>query len=204
MTLLRSFFNRPFDRQDFITVVSGLPRSGTSMMMSALKAGGLTVLTDEIRTADANNPKGYLEFERVKQLPEGDTEWLKEARGKVVKVISPLLAYFPDKYSYKIIFMERELNEILSSQARMLERTGKQNQRSSSDEDVRISYQQHLEEVHAWLADQDWMDTLYVSYNRILRQPLEVFQKVGRFLNGRVSPKQMTQVVDENLYRERN
>jgi len=201
---LRSFFKRSLDRQDFITVVSGLPRSGTSMMMSALKAGGLTLLTDEIRTADANNPKGYLEYERVKRLPEGDTEWLKEARGKVVKVISPLLAYFPDKYSYKVIFMERELNEILSSQARMLEQAGKQNQRSSSDEEVRISYQRHLEDVQAWLADQDRMDTLYVSYNRILRQPLKVFREVGRFLNGRVSPKLMTQVVDENLYRERN
>ena len=106
-----------------IVVVSGLPRSGTSMMMKMLEAGGIPPLTDKIRTADDDNPKGYYEFERVKKLKDGDSAWLDDAKGKAVKVITALLTYLPDTYNYNIVFMERALPEVrmeirLSTQAR--------------------------------------------------------------------------------------
>ena len=94
---------------DFLTIVSGLPRSGTSMMMSALVAGGLQALTDNIRTADEDNPKGYFELEKVKEL-DRDNSWLEDAGGKVVKIISALLKRLPDQYHYKIIFMRRNMD----------------------------------------------------------------------------------------------
>ena len=108
-----------------IYVVSGLPRSGTSMMMKMLEAGGVTPLIDNIRTADDDNLQGYYEFERVKAMKEGDVAWISEAQGKVIKVISALLESLPTEYNYKIIFMEREMMEILASQRKMLERRGK-------------------------------------------------------------------------------
>ena len=190
--------------KDNITIVSGLPRSGTSMMMSALKAGGMPLLTDEIRGADPNNPKGYYEFERVKKLPKGDVAWLNSARGKAVKVISALLEYLPPDYHYQVIFMERNLEEILASQHRMLVRTGKEQQHPVADETIRQSYQNHLSEVKFYLEDKDWIETLYVSYNQILQQPLEGFKGVAVFLDGRVDPAAMAKVVDPSLYREKN
>jgi len=190
--------------KDNITIVSGLPRSGTSMMMSALKAGGMPLLTDEIRGADPNNPKGYYEFERVKKLPKGDVAWLNSARGKAVKVISALLEYLPPDYHYHVIFMERNLEEILASQHRMLVRTGKEQHHPVADETIRQSYQNHLSEVKFYLEDKDWIETLYVSYNQILQQPLEGFKGVAVFLDGRVDPAAMAKVVDPSLYREKN
>ena len=95
-----------------IVIVSGLPRSGTSMMMKMLEAGGIPPLTDEIREADTDNPKGYYEFERVKKLDKGDIAWLPEAEGKSVKVISALLKHLPAEYDYRIIFMRREMTRI--------------------------------------------------------------------------------------------
>ncbi len=109
---------------DFVTLVSGLPRSGTSMMMRMLEAGGLPVLADHLRTADEDNPEGYYEFERVKKI-EHDSAWLEEARGRVVKMISALLKHLPPGYTYKIVFMRRKLEEILASQREMLVRRGK-------------------------------------------------------------------------------
>ena len=105
-------------------VVSGLPRSGTSLMMNMLQAGGVPIVTDEQRTADDDNPKGYFELERVKQLSKGDVAWVSGAHGKAVKVISALLEHLPPTSSYKILFMRRRLPEVLASQRKMLERRG--------------------------------------------------------------------------------
>ena len=109
--------------QEPITIVSGLPRSGTSMMMKMLEAGGMPVLTDSWRSADEDNPKGYYEFERVKQI-KTDQAWLPQAQGKVVKMISELLQYLPPIYCYRVIFMRRKLEETLASQRQMLQRRG--------------------------------------------------------------------------------
>jgi len=156
------------------------------------------------RKADQNNPKGYLEFERVKKLPKGDYDWLAIAQGKAVKIISALLTYLPECYQYKVIFLERDMDEILSSQQRMLERTNKIDEDNKSDEMLRQSYQEHIKKVSTWLEDQDWLQTLYVSYNEILRQPDIEFQKIAVFLDQLVDPQLMAQVVDPELYREKH
>lgn len=172
------------------------------MMMSALEAGGMPLLNDGIREADINNPKGYFEFERAKKLPKGDTRWLKSARGKAVKVISALLMYLPSDFNYRVIFMERDLDEILASQRRMLERMGKTDQQRSTDQELRSSYQNHLAEVTSWLEDQSWIQTYFVSYNEVLQQPDAVFERISDFLTHHVDPTAMTDVVDPMLYRE--
>lgn len=174
------------------------------MMMSALQAGGMPLLVDKVRRADENNPKGYFEFERVKQLPRGDIGWLKTARGKAVKVISALLSFLPKNYEYKIIFMERDLDEILASQARMLIRNGKQDDHPIPDEEMRRFYKEHLEKISESLAGKDGFPTLYVSYNNILRQPLQEFLKVAQFLDRDLDLEKMTDTVDRNLYREKH
>ncbi len=117
--------NRGVGLGEAIIVVSGLPRSGTSMTMKMLVEGGIAVLTDGIRAADESNPEGYYEFEKVKQLDKaGDLSWLNEARGKAVKIISYLLQRLPDTFDYRVIFMHRDLHEVIASQNRMLERLG--------------------------------------------------------------------------------
>jgi hypothetical protein len=203
MTSIRSFINRLFDKHLYITIVSGLPRSGTSMMMSALKAGGMKLLVDGRRRADENNPKGYYEYELVKQLPKRAHRWLGSAQGKALKVVSALLVYLPEHYRYRVIFVEREMAEILASQKRMLERTGKAGQDPVSDEDLWSSYLAHLAEVKSWLNNQDWLRTLYISYNHILDNPEQAFLHVANFLDHRVDPEAMAQIVDRSLYREK-
>jgi len=203
MTSLRSVMKRLLGGNTFITVVSGLPRSGTSMMMSALRAGGMPLLVDGIREADANNPKGYFEYERVKKLPVGDTEWLKSAEDKALKIISALLEYLPDANQYRVIFMERDIDEILKSQKRMLARSGTDQGVSVSDEDMRRHFQAHLEEVQSLLKAHDWLKVIYVSYNQVLQNPIGEFQRVAKFLEDRADPALMIEVVDPALYREK-
>ena len=129
---MKRFFGL-FKKPDHVVVVSGLPRSGTSMMMKMLEAGGLSPLIDGEREADEDNPKGYYEFERVKQLPKGDYGWLEDAQGRVVKVISGLLVHLPPTHDYRVVFMRRAMPEILASQRKMLVRRG-ENSDQVSDE----------------------------------------------------------------------
>ncbi len=186
----------------FVTVVSGLPRSGTSMMMKMLEAGGISPLTDELRTADKDNPKGYYEFERVKKLDEGDTAWLEEAQGRTVKVISALLKHLPPDYQYKVIFMERKMEEILASQKQMLVRRGEAPD-SVSDEKMKDLFGKHLEQVQSWLDEQPNIDVAYVSYNEILESPREQAERINEFLGNVLDVEKMVAVVDEALYRQR-
>src|SRR5688572_12457194 len=169
------------DNNKPVYVVSGLPRSGTSMMMKMLEAGGLNVLTDNIRTADDDNLLGYYEFERVKQLKEGDTAWVENERGNVVKVISALLEHLPNHIQYKVIFMEREMAEILASQRKMLERRGKPSD-ASQDGKFTDLYTKHLEKVKGWLSNQSNIDVLYIRYNDLVTQPEDNTQRIAEFL----------------------
>ena len=188
--------------QTFITIVSGLPRSGTSMMMRMLEAGGMEILTDGARTADEDNPKGYYEFERVKQI-EHDRAWLEEAGGKAVKMISALLKHLPRDYSYKIVFMLREMEEILASQKQMLIRRGEPTDRVGDERMAELS-EDHLAQVKDWLVDRPDMDVLYVSYNEVLKNPREYAERINRFLDGRLNVSRMEQAVDPSLYRQRS
>lgn len=174
------------------------------MMMSALQAGGLPVLTDGLRKADPNNPKGYFEYEPVKKLPKGQTGWLLSAHGKAVKVISALLRYLPDNFHYRVIFMERDIDEILASQKRMLARADKKEEKPLPDEQLRHEYTKHLMAVKDWLKAQDWIEVLTISYNQILRDPVAAFKKVDAFLELRLDIDGMAQIVDPRLYREQN
>lgn len=188
--------------KEAVIVVSGLPRSGTSMMMKMLEAAGLEALTDNIRTADMDNPKGYYEFERVKKLPEGDTGWLEEAQGKVVKIISELLKNLPPGHNYKVLFMRRSTEEILASQKQMLVRSGKPTDKVS-DEKLAELYQKHLGKVESWLAQQPNFAVLYVDYNQLLADPRPQIDQIQRFLDKPVDVEKMAEIVDPNLYRQR-
>ncbi len=186
-----------------ITVVSGLPRSGTSMMMSLLEAGGMAILTDSVRAADEDNPKGYYEFERVKQIAH-DWAWLADARGKAVKIISELLMRLPPDtpYRFKVIFMQRNMAEILASQRQMLIRRGEPADAVSDDLLARL-FARHLTRFDAWVAQQPGIEILYVSYNAMLETPVEHAQQVNEFLGGTLAVAKMVAVVDKALYRQR-
>ena len=188
---------------DAITIVSGLPRSGTSMMMNMLQAGGMELLADGIRTADEDNPKGYFELERVKKVKE-DSSWLGEAKGKVVKAISQLLYDLPTdgSYHYKVLFVRRNLDEILASQKKMLIRRGTYKP-EVQDEDMRRMFLVHLDEVTEWLKQQSCFEVLYVNYNRMLDDPTDKIEAINRFLGGAMDTSAMAAAIDQALYRNR-
>lgn len=183
-----------------IAIVSGLPRSGTSLMMQMLEAGGLPVLTDNLRTADPDNPKGYYELAGVKQL-ERDSSWIPSAVGKVVKIVSPLLRHLPADHCYKIVFMQRDLAEVLASQHHMLERRGRP--APNEDEAMAAAFQRHLTELEAWLAQQPNMQVLYIAYGMVLDQPAAECNRVNAFFGGVLDTVAMAQVIDQALHRQR-
>jgi hypothetical protein len=187
--------------RDAITIVSGLPRSGTSMMMKMLDAGGMPILTDNLRTADEDNPKGYYEFELVKQL-ENNHAWLKDAHGKAVKIISQLLKSLPAEYHYKIIFMRRNMDEILASQRQMLIRRGEPADTVGDEKMARI-FQMHLIQVESWLQKQPNIEVLYIQYNDVLKNPVVNIKQINQFLDGRLDEGKMASVVDKSLHRQR-
>jgi len=184
-----------------ITIVSGLPRSGTSMMMRILEAGGMRILKDEIRKADEDNPAGYYEFEKVKELKK-DPSWLENAKGKAVKIISSLLEHLPERYTYKIIFMHRNMEEILNSQRQMLIRRGEPTD-EVSDEKMGKMFLKHLQKIEERLNKQSNMDVLTVHYNEILKEPAKHGEIINRFLGNTLNTKNMTDVIDQTLYRQR-
>jgi hypothetical protein len=188
--------------QQPVIVVSGLPRSGTSMMMRMLDAGGLPVMTDEIRAADEDNPEGYYEFEPVKQI-EHDQTWLPDARGKAVKMVAALLKQLPPGYAYRVIFMRRKMDEILASQKRMLVRRGEPTD-AVSDERLATLFHRHLQLIEAWIAGQPNIDVIYVEYSRVLQDPVEQAQRINRFLGSVLDVQEMAKVVDPTLYRQRH
>ena len=194
-------FNIFKKKKEFVTIVSGLPRSGTSMMMKMLEAGGLNPVTDNIRTADDDNPKGYYEFENVKRAATYK-DWLPKAPGKVVKIISMLLENLLPEYSYKIVFMLRHIDEILASQKQMLIRRNEQVNKIT-DEQLAIMYKKHLAKIEKWFENQPNIDVLYVKYNEILEKPVEFSKLINSFLENRIDENEMAKVIDKNLYRQR-
>lgn len=185
-----------------ITIVSGLPRSGTSMMMRMLEAGGLPPLTDNERTADTDNPQGYYEFERVKQLDRGDTAWLATAPGHAVKVISLLLQHLPATYHYKVIFVERHIAEVLASQRKMLVHRQKDTD-TVDDAEMTDLFQKHLVAIRRWLAQQPNFQVLYIHYSDLLKEPEAQAVQINQFLDGGLDVPKMATVIDPNLYRNR-
>jgi hypothetical protein len=186
--------------RDAVTIVSGLPRSGTSMMMRMLAAGGFAVVTDERRKADEDNPQGYYELERVKQLKE-DASWLADTRGKAVKVISALLVNLPRGNVYQVVFMRRNMQEILDSQQEMLRRRGKPAD-PSADGKMAALYERHLQQTDDWMRREPNLTVLYVDYNGMLADPATEVARVSAFLGGQLDCGAMMRVVDRTLYRQ--
>lgn len=187
-----------------VVVVSGLPRSGTSMLMGMLAAGGLEALTDGVRAPDDDNPRGYFELERVKQLQTGmDTAWLREARGKCVKVISYFLKHLPVGEQYRIVFVRRNLAEVLVSQRRMLARRGEPVGSAVEESRLEGVFAAHLNKVDRELAARSDCRVLYVDHRSAIDGPRTVADQVNRFLDKRLDIDRMAAAVDPRLYRQR-
>ena len=185
-----------------IVVVSGLPRSGTSMIMKMLEAGGLPVLTDGLRTADEDNPKGYFEVERVKSLArETDKSWLVEARGKGIKVISYLLRSLPPDFNYRVVFIRREIEEVLASQRKMLARRGETE--ATPPERMRALFEDDLWRASYQLKRRPEFETIELHYSAVLARPIEEAQRLAAFLGGGLDVEAMATAVDPQLYRNR-
>jgi hypothetical protein len=184
-----------------IVIVSGLPRSGTSMMMRMLDAGGVPALTDNVRKADDDNPRGYYEFEPVKRTRE-DPSWLTRAGGQVVKMVYRLLYDLPADRTYHVIFMRRKLEEVVASQDVMLSRRGRESGQMSKDKLIGM-FEQQLADFDAWIRQQPQFRILYVSYNDTLTQPAATVAAVNAFLGGGLNTAAMLRVVEPELYRQR-
>ena len=185
-----------------IIVVSGVPRSGTSMTMKMLDAGGIPLITDKVRLPDEDNPKGYFELESVKSLGEQDDKsWLAEARGKAIKVISHLLRELPDHYAYKVIFMNRRIQEVIRSQNKMLIRRGEE--LSGDDQNVNALFEQHLRLIQPWLRKQQNFSVLDLHYSEVVHDPLRGAAQIAGFLKTDLDQRRMASVVDPGLYRNR-
>jgi hypothetical protein len=185
-----------------VIIVSGLPRSGTSMMMKMLDAGGVTVMTDAVRKADIDNPKGYYEYERVKDLEtETDKSYVRQARGKALKVISFLLKDLPDDNFYRVIFMRRHLDEVIASQNKMLDRRGEQ----SIDEHERMAeaYRNHLAAVKILVRKRPNFEMFEFRYDEAVKDPAAAARAVNAFLGGTLDERAMTAAIDAELYRNR-
>ena len=192
-----------FNKSLPITIVSGLPRSGTSMMMKMLEAGGLPLLIDNLRTADEDNLTGYYEFEPVKKLGKEDSSWMADAQGKGVKVIAALLNHLPSAYTYRIIFMRREMSEILASQKKMLLNRGEDPNKINDDEMARL-FEKHLSTIFSWIEHQPNMRRIDSNYNELLKDPRPQAEQINRFLGNTLNVEDMVHVINPGLYRQRS
>lgn len=186
-----------------IVVVSGLPRSGTSMMMRMLEAGGVMPVQDGVRAADDSNPKGYFEFEPVKGLDkDGDLSWLPAARGKAVKVISFLLTWLPETHNYAVIFMHRHADEIIASQQAML--TAREEAVAEGDAArSRELFRDHLAQVERFMASRACFRVLPVQYHEVMAAPEAAAAQVAAFLGQPLDTAAMARSVEGQLYRHR-
>jgi len=170
-------------------------------MMRMLAEGGIPVITDELRRPDSDNPKGYFEFETVRQMSDGNVAWLEDAEGKAVKVISALLEHLPSNHSYKIIFLERDVQEILASQRKML--MNRHEKEMGNEAEIEAQIQKHLSAMKPWLVRQPNMEVLYVNYNALLTKPGPLCEQITEFLEVPLNQTRMLAVPDRHLWRNR-
>lgn len=179
-------------------LVSGLPRSGTSLLMQMLAAGGLRPLSDGLRAPDAANPRGYLEWEPIKRIAD-HPELLDAARGRVVKVVSALLRDLPGGRRYRVLFATRVIAEVQASQLALLRALG----RERADDVTEPELAAHLAHVRAWLDRQPHIETCYVEYRRLVGEPIAEARRIREFLELKLDVEAMASVVDAALYRQR-
>ncbi|MHC5111109.1 MAG: sulfotransferase domain-containing protein [Planctomycetota bacterium] len=185
-----------------LTIVSGIPRAGTAMMMHMIDAGGIPALTDSVRAANEDNPHGYFEYEPVKRTSE-DAGWLEDAVGKVVKLVHLLLMDLPLDRQYDVVFIRRSLEEVVRSQNAMLARAGKKREDDLSDERVQEIFRAQLHEVEQFLDSHPNFNVLFVNHNEIIKDPRSAAESVNQFLGGRLDVEKMAAIVDPSLYRQR-
>ena len=186
-----------------VVIVSGLPRSGTSMMMRMLEAGGLPIMSDGARGADVDNPKGYFEFERIKDLErETDKSYLREGRGKALKVISFLIPHLPDENDYRVIFMRRDLDEVLSSQDKMIQRLGAADA-AADREAMKEAYRNDIVRTRLLCRKRRNFALIEVQYRATVEDPARAARRVNEFLGKDLDEAAMRRAVDESLYRNR-
>ena len=188
------------DSQKFITIVSGLPRSGTSLMMRMLNVGGIPALCDEHRTPDADNPNGYYEFESVKSI-QNYGDWIDRAVGHSVKMVYNLLEHLPKDREYRVVFMRRNIDEIIQSQRAMLLRNGIKTE--IPDEEIKELFERVLRQFYSWLPSQSHLKLINVSYNELLSRPASTIAQINRHLGYILDTEAMAQVIDHSLYRNR-
>lgn len=199
---LRRRFTRG-SRGEPIVVVSGLPRSGTSMMMNMLAAGGMEILSDGERAADIDNPKGYFELERIKNLEtETDKSYLRAARGKAVKVISFLIKDLPDENDYRVLFMRRDLDEVLASQKKMIDRLESADS-DAGDAAIQEAFRNDIARVRVLARTRANFALCEIHYKDAVADPAAASRTVNAFLGGRLDEAAMRAAVDAALYRNR-
>ena len=187
--------------KNFVTVVSGLPRSGTSMMMRMLEAGGVPPVVDGERKANADNPMGYYEFEPVKALKE-DSSWVAASTGQAVKVIYKLVYDLPNNVPYRIVFMQRDIEEVLSSQEKMMRRDGLDPDTIGRDLLFNL-FQTDVMDFRRWAEVQGNIQIMYADYRRMVDEPEEMSRHIAEFLDQDLDIQAMASVVDPDLYRNR-
>ncbi len=196
---------RVFRRQqgEPIVVVSGLPRSGTSMLMKMLDAGGMEIMTDSERVADVDNPKGYFEYERVKDLEkETDKSYVREGRGKVLKVISFLIKDLPDDNDYRVILMRRDLDEVLASQNKMIQRLGTEDSTAAQDA-MKEAYRNDIVRTRLLCKNRPNFELIEINYKNTIEDPAATARSVNAFVGGHLDEAAMREAVDGSLYRNR-
>jgi hypothetical protein len=190
-----------------ILIVSGLPRSGTSLVMQMLQAGGAPLLADDRRPADAENPRGYFEYEPVKRL-QTNHDWLPQAAGKAIKIVSPLLEYLPSGFDYRIAIVQRELSEVIASQRAMLVRNGKPGS-ALSEAELAAAYERQLAGIDRVLAARRDFTVLRVEHHNLLENPAAEVRRLARFTspiwpNIQLDEAAMAAIVEPSLYRQRS
>jgi hypothetical protein len=191
------------DPGDPIVVVSGLPRSGTSMLMKMLDEGGMQIMTDSERVADIDNPKGYFEYERVKDLEkETDKSYVHEGRGKVLKVISFLIKDLPDDNDYRVIFMRRDLDEVIASQNKMIQRLGTDDS-TAAEEAMKEAYRNDIVRTRLLCKNRPNFELIEISYKNTVEDSEATARSVNAFVGGHLDEAAMRAAVDGSLYRNR-
>jgi hypothetical protein len=172
------------------------------MTMAMLAAGGMPCLVDGVRQSDDDNPKGYFEFERAKTLEKDENrDWLREARGKAVKIVSPLLKSLPEGNSYRILFMRRDLDEVLASQQKMMQRRG--DLHDIPDDRMKKIYEGHLAAVDSFLKNRPDATVKYLDFRHVIAHALETAEAIRDFLDFDLDVVRMAAAVDSDLYRNR-
>ena len=180
-----------------ILIITGLPRSGTSLMMQIIEKTEIPVFSDGKREKDINNPEGYFELEAVKGIVK-DNSFLENAKGKALKIVAPLPIFLDKKLNYKVVFMRRNMDEILRSQEVMLQK----DQLSERDK-FRGIYELHLSKTYRFFEDNS-IPYIDVNYNELMKNPEVEIQKLVEFCAIQTDAKKLIEVVRPELYRNRN